>query len=416
METNISHYFDFADLLSILGAVSFDHRTLLEKEFANYIGVKKAIATSFGRTALLLGLKAMGVKDKEVIIPSFNCTVVRNAVTLAGANPCFVDIHPSKFTYDLDQLKCNITSRTAAILLIHYFGRVARNIGDIVDFANSFGIPLIEDCAHSLGASYNGCKIGNFGRFAIFSLTKNTMNFGGGIMVTSDPELFRRAQAIMEQERVTLNQKVFDFPRIFSYGLEQGINKLIFDRPKKSLFKYWAVVLPRSILKARQYISTIRSNIIYAMQPRRNRTGSLEEVSENNERKDRNNLTLHMANLIAGLGRSQLRKIDVLNDQRRKICNSLSRLDNALLPSAKGMHDVCTHFVMRFPERDIFQVIREFKKFGLLLRATWPTHQRLWPYQETSNVIKIKNEILTYDVNPMLTDREIAKFIRISQA
>ena len=81
------------------------HIHQLENEFSRYIGSAHAIATSFGRTSLLIGLNALGVHGKEVIIPSFICTVVRNAVTLAGATPRFVEISSADFTYDMEQLE-----------------------------------------------------------------------------------------------------------------------------------------------------------------------------------------------------------------------------------------------------------------------------------------------------------------------
>ena len=92
---------------------------------------------------------------------------------------------------------------------------VARNMDELIDFAKYNGVPLIEDCAHSLGASYNGLKIGNFSQFSIFSLTKNTINFGGGILATNDTDLFRKAQAILEREKVSFNQKAYNSPKIF---------------------------------------------------------------------------------------------------------------------------------------------------------------------------------------------------------
>ena len=140
----------------------------LENEFSRYLGNTFAIATSFGRTSLLIGLSALGVCGKEVIIPSFICTVVRNAVTLAGATPRFVDISSEDFTYDMKELERNISKKTAAILLVHFFGRVARNIEPVIDLSRRTGIPIIEDCAHALGASYGGRKIGTYRNFFDF--------------------------------------------------------------------------------------------------------------------------------------------------------------------------------------------------------------------------------------------------------
>ena len=78
-----------------------------------------------------------------------------------------------------------------------------------------------------------------------------------------------------------------------------------------------------------------------------------------------------------------------------------------------GTGDVCTHLVLRFSDKEIFETVRTLKQKGLLLRPTWPTHQRLWPYQDTASVRSIKDHVLTYDINPMLTDQEVERFKKL---
>ena len=137
-------YFDFADLFASFKWVWSNEKAIFEKEFAEYIGAKFAIGTSYGRTALYLGLKAMDVKNMEVIIPAFICTVVRHAVTMAGGSPRFVDINIEDFNLNLDDLKQKISDKTKAIILTHYFGRVARNIEEVIQVAKENNIVLIE--------------------------------------------------------------------------------------------------------------------------------------------------------------------------------------------------------------------------------------------------------------------------------
>jgi dTDP-4-amino-4,6-dideoxygalactose transaminase len=387
------------------------HIRQLENEFCTYLGCAHAIATSFGRTSLLIGLNALEVSGKEVIIPTFICTVVRNAVTLAGATPRFVDISATDFTYDVEQLERNITNKTAAILLVHYFGRVARNIESVLALSRRTGIPIIEDCAHTLGATYANRKIGTFGIFSIFSLTKNTLNFGGGLMATDDDRLYQRARSIVESENATRLKNLSDFPKILAYGIEQAVNKLLFDRFHRIPFKYHAMVFPRTMLMTRRFILRTKTLV---MQRRSKPSRLTQKTGHDADTADQSAWpVIRMSSMIAAIGSSQLQKVDRLNLRRQEITRALSQLPNTLLPSKRGMQDVCTHLPLHFPVRDVFRLISTFKRHGILLRATWPTHQRLWAFQDTPNILKIKNQILTYDVSPMLTESEIQHFMDV---
>jgi dTDP-4-amino-4,6-dideoxygalactose transaminase len=125
-----------------------------------------------------------------------------------------------------------------------------------------------------------------------------------------------------------------------------------------------------------------------------------------------------MEPIIAALARTQLKKIDFLIQQRKEINNNLTTLPNYHFRDSEGFvgKDAYTHVVLRFLNSDIFEFVEKCKKRGLLLRATWPTHQKLWENQDTENVRIIEKEFLTWDVNPMVTEQEIKRFLRIVSA
>ena len=125
-----------------------------------------------------------------------------------------------------------------------------------------------------------------------------------------------------------------------------------------------------------------------------------------------------MGSIIASLARTQLMKIDFLIQRREEICNNLTTLTNYPFRDSVGFicKDVYTHVVLRFSNSNIFELIEKCKKSGLLLKATWPTHQKLWENQDTENVRIIEKEFLTWDVNPMVTEQEIKRFLRIVSA
>lgn len=122
-----------------------------------------------------------------------------------------------------------------------------------------------------------------------------------------------------------------------------------------------------------------------------------------------------MEPIIASLGLTQLKKLDSLINQRKEIYDELNDLIalNTIDKMESDVKDVYTHAVFRFKGNDIFTLIEKFKKDGLLLRATWPTHQRLWENQNTENILRIAREILIWNVNPNVTSQEIEKFIHI---
>jgi perosamine synthetase len=158
-----------------------------EETLAKYVGVKYGIATNSGTSALHLALLALGIKKgDEVILPSYVCSAVLNAVNYTQAKPILTDINESDFNISLADTKRKITKRTKAIIVPHIFGYPA----DIKGFL-SLGIPIIEDCAHSIGATYNDKRLGSFGDLAIFSFYATKMlTTGYGGMITTNNKRF----------------------------------------------------------------------------------------------------------------------------------------------------------------------------------------------------------------------------------
>lgn len=158
-----------------------------EKKLASFIGTYDAVATSSGTSALHLALLALDIKrGDEVIIPSYVCLALLNAINYTGAIPRVCDINPTDFNISINEVKKKINKRTKAIIVPHMFGMPA----DIDEFLK-LGIPIIEDCAHSIGATLKGKKIGSFGTMSIFSFYATKMlTCGEGGMVTSNSQKF----------------------------------------------------------------------------------------------------------------------------------------------------------------------------------------------------------------------------------
>jgi len=144
-----------------------------------------------GRVALYAILESLGIgPGDEVIVPTFTCVVVPNAVLYRGARPVYVDIDDTSFTVNVSDIAKKITSRTKAIIVQHTYGIPAEMDG-IMSIAARGGIPVIEDCAHALGSTYKDKIVGSIGAAAFFSSqwSKPYTTGMGGMAVSTDRSL-----------------------------------------------------------------------------------------------------------------------------------------------------------------------------------------------------------------------------------
>jgi len=178
-----------------------DEVAAFEQEFARYIGVRFGIGVGSGTEALHLAMRACEIgSGDEVMTVAHTAVATVAAIELCGARPVLVDIDPQSFTIDSNQIETAITSRTKAIIPVHLYGHPA-DMQTIVSIARHHRLHVIEDCAQSHGAIYQGRKTGAWGDIATFSFypTKNLGAFGdGGIVVTDNAELAERTRLLRE--------------------------------------------------------------------------------------------------------------------------------------------------------------------------------------------------------------------------
>ena len=171
-----------------------------EKCFADATDTLYAFSFASGRMSLYVILEALGIGSKdEIILPAFTCVVVPNAMIYHGIKPVYVDIEPDTYNIDVSKIKEKITPQTKAIYAQHTFG-IPCNMDCIARIAKDHGLIVIEDCAHALGASLNGRKVGSLGHVAYFSTdhSKVISTSTGGMITTKDPELARRIQEVQK--------------------------------------------------------------------------------------------------------------------------------------------------------------------------------------------------------------------------
>lgn len=169
-----------------------------EERFAEYIGVKHAIALFNGTVALqaILLTHDIGPGD-EVIVPSFTFVSTATSVLHVGATPVFADINPKTYNIEPNDIKHRITQNTKAVIPVHYAGQPA-DMFPILEIADKHSLFVFEDAAEAHGAEYYGKKVGSFGNAAMFSFTptKNITTGEGGIVTTNDNEIAEKIRLL----------------------------------------------------------------------------------------------------------------------------------------------------------------------------------------------------------------------------
>jgi dTDP-4-amino-4,6-dideoxygalactose transaminase len=193
-----------------------------EDAVARYVGRKFGVAVSSGTSALHLALLSLGVRSgDEVVMPSYVCSSPYFATLHTGAVPEIVDIDLSNFNICADAVRPQITSRTKAIIAPHMFGNPAE-----LDPILKLGIPVIEDCAQSLGAEYKSHQVGSLGKLSVFSFyaTKMITTGEGGMILTDDEVSYTKLVELRDYDRKALcptkyNYKMTDLQA--SLGISQ---------------------------------------------------------------------------------------------------------------------------------------------------------------------------------------------------
>ncbi len=180
-----------------------------EEDLKNYLNIGAVAALSSGTAAIHLALILLGVEqDDEVIVSTFTFSATVNPIMYQKAKPIFIDSENDTWNMDPDLLDVAIKDRIKkgkkpkAIILVHLYGMPAK-IGEIMNIANKYEIPVIEDAAEALGSEYKGKKVGTFGKFGILSFNGNKIitTSGGGALVSNDGNAISKARFLATQAR-----------------------------------------------------------------------------------------------------------------------------------------------------------------------------------------------------------------------
>lgn len=209
-----------------------------EEAFAKYIGVKHAVAFSSGRFGLTALYSALGLENKEIIIPAYTCIPVPNSVMWSKNTPVFADITLEDYNISYNDAAKKVGKKTGAIIPTHLHG-LPCDLKPFIELGNKKGIPMIEDAAIALGAEYNGRKVGSIGDAAIFSLqgSKIMTSWRGGVVTTNNTELYEKLQNIKSNLKEYPRLKLMAYLSYF-YALQMLSSSLTYKPLAKPLVNF----------------------------------------------------------------------------------------------------------------------------------------------------------------------------------
>src|SRR3989442_1564236 len=170
----------------------------LEANFARYIGCRHAVAVNSGTAALHLALEAVGIKEgDEIIVPTMTFAATAEVVLYFKAKPVLVDCQPDTLNIDPNQIEAAITSRTKAIIPVHFAGQPCE-MDRILEIAKEYRLKVIEDAAHALPASHQCKRVGTIGDITCFSFyATKTITTGEGGMITTESDEYADRMRMM---------------------------------------------------------------------------------------------------------------------------------------------------------------------------------------------------------------------------
>ena len=172
-----------------------------EERFSKFIGLKYAASVGNATDAIFLSLKSLNIsRGDNVVTVSHTATATITAIMRTGAKPVFVDINEDDFNLDTSKLEKKINSKTKAIIAVHLYGQSC-DLKKLIKIANSFKIPLIEDCSQCTGSFFHNKRLGSLGMISCFSFfpTKNLSTIGdGGCVLSNNSKIIKKIKSLRE--------------------------------------------------------------------------------------------------------------------------------------------------------------------------------------------------------------------------
>ena len=369
-----------------------------EEKFADTFQIKNAITFPYGRSGLWTFFQAMGIKDKEIVQPAYTCSVVGHATVLSGNRPRFVDINLSDYNMNLEQFADAITENTRAVIPTHLFGYPMNldRIDEIVRSAEKkFGhrIYIIQDCAHSFDAEWQGHSVIRAMDGALFGLniSKQITSIFGGMFTTDDEEIAEKVRT-WRDEHFSERPQLEKWRRAI-YLLAAG---LAFSRALYG-FTYWL-----------QYNSPFLKGLTdaYHLDEKIHFPPDYQAL---------------LSGVEASVGLCQLDKYPFIKARRREIAEEYFSMlktpaDWVLPPAIPGA--TYSHFVVRVPDREkvMRAAARRGVQLGQLIEYSMPHHPAYRKYSREGvfpNSLHCSQTTINLPIHPGLSKVEIGKVLDV---
>lgn len=318
----------------------------LEEEFRKYLGVKHVITFNSGRSAFLAILKSLGLKKgEEILLQAFTCNAAVNSIIWSGLKPVFVDIDET-LNLNPKDLKRKITEQSRVVMIQHTFGHSAK-LDEILKISKENNLILIEDCAHSLGATYKGKKIGTFGEGSFFSFGRDKIisSVYGGMAVTNDDLLAKKIEDFKEK---------IDFPSNF-WIFQQLLHPVLTNYLITPLYSFFE--LGRWVLLAFQRLK-ILSKAVHKKEKQGKKPSYIPKK---------------MPNALAFLALHQFKKLNKFNTHRKKIAKFYDKnLKNLrfVLPK-KHPERTYMRYSILIERYDTDEILKQARKQKIFLNDGW---------------------------------------------
>ena len=381
------------EILSAVASITIDNGNKIpdfEREFSEYIGCKDVLLTYSGRTALYLLLKSYGLKKgDEVIMPSYTCETVARLILDMGYNLGFADVDRSTYNMSVDDLSERIRDNTKAVIAIHMFGNPC-DMDSIMEVAGDYNAVVIEDSAQAIGAEYNRKKTGTIcdSGFFSFGTAKPMTTINGGIIVSKDKEIMKRAKMIADGFGSSNHKRLKILAKLTAYSF---IKNPILYAP---IYKF---ILNRRIM----------------------RRCALEKESIN-----LNEFEVTYTDMQAAIGMVQLSKLDGMNNDRIANADHLvKRLNGMEIIHLPEVLDNAKPIFLRLPIQIVGasvkmrdDLIKRMRKSGIDAPVAYPNVLPRFfnlSAEEYPNTEELVETTITLPVHPLVKDVDIERMVSI---
>ncbi len=326
----------------------------LEEEFKKYLGVKYAVSFNSGRSSFFAILKALegpSFQEKsKVLLQAFTCSAAVNPILWLDLKPIYVDCDKDSFNMDISDLTLRLAQgkRPKVLMVQHTFGMPA-NMDEIMTIVRQYGLILIEDCAHALGAEYKGQKVGTFGKAAFFSSSRDkvTSSVYGGIAVTNDEILGKKLEEL---------QKEFKQSSFF-WVFQQLLHPILLNYIILPVYNFLDLGKLFLVLSQRLYIL---SKAVHWKEKRGQKPSYFPKA---------------LPNALAMMALNQFKKLNKFNQHRQKIAeiyyNELKNTPFGLPPKLENRKNVFLRFTIKHPKAH--EIIYEAWSKQNILIGDWYT-------------------------------------------